>query len=125
MYGWGAANPEAARDVLDWVPAIDKAMITEVQTSLRDDGVMSVFLGPFFGVPYKIYAVEAAGTEIGLAEFLAISVPARLLRFLVLTLVAWVISAALAGRLNSRMRIGLLAGVWGTFYVAYFAIVGL
>ena len=124
MYGWGEANPEAARDILDWVPAIDKAMIAEVQTSLRTDGAMAVFLGPLFGVPYKIYAVEAAGAGIGLAEFLAISVPARLLRFLFLTLVAWAISAALAGRAGSRMRVGLLAGAWGIFYAAYFTIAG-
>lgn len=125
MYGWGAANPEAARDVLDWVPGVDPAMIAEVQTSLAEDGAMAMFLGPLLGIPYKIYAVEAAGAGIGPATFLAVSVAARLLRFLVLTTVAHAISAALSGHAGPRFRTGLLAGVWVVFYTAYFTIVGI
>ena len=125
MYGWGAANPEAAREMLDWVPAIDTATIGQVRTALSNDGVAAVFLGPLLGVPYKIYAVEAAGAGIGLAVFLAVSVPARLLRFLVLTVVAWAISAALAGRTGPRIRTSLLVGVWAAFYIAYFTVFGI
>lgn len=124
MYGWGAANPEAARDVLDWVPGVDPAMIAEVQTSLAEDGVTATFMGPLYGVPYKIYAVEAAGAGIGLAIFLAVSIPARLLRFLVLTLGAWAISAALVRRTGPRFGTGLLAAAWAAFYTAYFVIMG-
>lgn len=125
MYGWGVANPEAARDVLDWVPAIDPAMIAEVRASLYEDGVTATFLGPLYGIPYKIFAVEAAGAGIGLAAFLAISVPARLLRFLLVTVVAWSISAALARHVELRFRTGLLASAWVVFYTAYFTIVGI
>ena len=125
MYGWGAANPEAARDMLDWVPAIDPAMIAKVRIALREDGVTAMFLGPLYGVPYKIYAVEAAGTGISLAAFLAISIPARMLRFLLLTIGSWAISAALSGRTSPRFRTGLLAGVWAVFYAAYFTIMGI
>lgn len=125
MYCWGAANPEAAREMLDWVPAIDAATIGQVRTALNEDGVTAVFLGPLLGVPYKIYAVEAAGAGIGLAAFLAVSIPARLFRFLVLTVVAWAISAALTGRVGPRFRTGLLAGVWATFYTAYYTFFGI
>ena len=124
MYGWGAADPQAARDMLDLVPAIDKAMIGQVRTALHEDGAMAIFLGPLLGIPYKIYAVEAAGAGIGLAVFLAVSVPARLLRFVVLTIVAWAISAALAGRASPRFRSGLLAGIWVAFYIVYFTGLG-
>ena len=124
MYGWGVANPEAARAMLDRVPAIDPAMIAEVRRALGDDGVTATFRGPLYGVPYKIYAVEAAGVGIGLALFLAVSLAARLLRFVLLTLGAWAISAALARHAGPRLRIGLLAGAWAAFYAAYFAIMG-
>lgn len=124
MYGWGAANPEAARDMLDWVPAIDPAMIAKVRTALREDGVTAMFLGPLYGVPYKIYAVEAAGAGIALATFLALSIPARLLRFMLLTVAAWSISAALPRRTAPRARTSLLIVVWAAFYAAYFLITG-
>lgn len=124
MYGWAVADPVVARDVLDWVPAIDTAMIEQVRTALQEDGVMAMFLGPLFGIPYKIYAVEAAAAGIGPATFLAVSVPARLLRFGVLTIVAHAISAGLSGRTGPRLRIALLAGTWVVFYTGYFAVVG-
>jgi len=125
MYGWAAANPEAAREMLDWVPAIDTPTIGQVRTALYEDGAVAVFLGPLLGVPYKIYAVEAAGAGIGLAVFLIVSIPARLIRFLVVTMVAWAISAALAGHTTVRFRTGLLAGVWAAFYIAYFTVFGI
>jgi hypothetical protein len=125
MYGWGAADPATARTVMDWVPAIDAATIGQVRTALYEDGAVAVFLGPLLGVPYKIYAVEAAGAGIGLAVFLAVSIPARLIRFLVVTIVAWAISAALAGHTGPRFRTGLLAGVWVAFYIAYYTFFGI
>ncbi len=125
MYGWGVSNPETARAVLDWVPGINVTMITEVQTALNEGGAMAMFLGPLQGVPYKIYAVEAAGAGVGLATFLAISVPARLLRFLMLTVAVLAISRALSGHVDPRFRTGLLTGAWIVFYAAYFTIVGI
>ena len=125
MYGWGVADPETARDVLDWVPAIDSAMIEAVRTELRETGALAMFLGPLYGVPYKIYAVEAAGAGIGITVFLAVSVSVRLLRFLVLTTGAWAISAALSRHTSPRFRLGLLAGAWVVFYAAYFTIMGI
>ena len=124
MYSWGAANPEAARDMLDRVPAIDPTMIAEVRTALSEDGVTAIFLGPLYGVPYKIYAVEAAGAGIALTSFLAASIPARLLRFVLLTVAAWSISAALSRRTAPRARTALPIAVWAAFYAAYFFITG-
>ncbi|MCK5274325.1 MAG: hypothetical protein KAR37_06745, partial [Alphaproteobacteria bacterium] len=100
------------------------AMIAKVRTALREDGVTAMFLGPLFGVPYKIYAVEAAGAGIALATFLAVSIPARLLRFMLLTVAAWSISAALSRRTAPRARTSLLIVVWAAFYAAYFLITG-
>jgi len=99
-------------------------MITEVRTALREDGVTAMFMGPLYGVPYKIYAVEAAGAGIALASFLAVSILARLLRFVLLTVAAWSISAALSRRTAPRARTGLLIAAWAAFYAAYFLVTG-
>lgn len=125
MYGWSAAYPEAARDMLHWLPGIDPAMTAQVRLALYEGGMMATFLGPLQGVPYKIFAVEAAGAGVGLVAFLAISIPARLLRFLLVTIGAWAISAALARHVGPRFRTGLLAGAWTVFYIGYFTIVGI
>jgi hypothetical protein len=125
MYGWGAADPEAARGMLGWVPAIDATMIARVQADLHAIGVPAIFLGPLLGVPYKIYAVETAAAGVGIATFLAVSIPARLIRFLVVSMVAWAFSAALAGRTTARFRLALLGGVWTAFYIAYITFFGI
>lgn len=124
MYAWGTHDPESARAVLARVPAIDAAMIADVGDRLRKDGLMAIFLGPLFGIPYKIFAVEAAATGVGLAAFLAVSIPARLVRFLLLSGISWAISTALAGCAGLPFRTGLLAGGWIVFYIAYFTVMG-
>jgi membrane protein DedA with SNARE-associated domain len=125
MYGWGAADPATARAALDYVPAIDPAMIGGVRETLQQEGIAAVFLGPLMGVPYKIYAVEAGASGIGLAAFLAVSIPARLMRFLLLALGAWAISSTLSRYMALLSRIALLAGGWMAFYAVYFSIQGL
>lgn len=125
MYGWGAADPATARAALDYVPAVDPAMIGGVRETLSRDGIAAVFMGPLMGVPYKIYAVEAGASGIGLAAFLAVSIPARLMRFLLLALGAWAISSILSRYTGLRGRVALLAGGWTAFYAVYFSIQGL
>lgn len=124
MYAWGHSHPEAAEAVLALVPAIDAAMIGEVRQWLDEDGLIALFLGPAFGIPYKIFAVEAAGNGVGPIAFLAVSIPARLLRFLLLTGIAYGLSTALAGRPSLRFRTGLLGLCWTVFYVGYFTVMG-
>lgn len=125
MYSWGAADPATARAVLNLVPAIDPAMIGEVQAALQQDGVAAIFIGPLAGVPYKIYAVEAGAANLGLISFILVSVPARLTRFLLLTIGAWAISTALSRHAGLRVRMALLAGGWTAFYAIYFAVRGI
>ncbi len=122
MYSWGAFDPATARDVLETIPAIDRDMIDGVRSALRDDGVAAVFFGPLQGVPYKIYAVEGSAAGVGLAAFLAVSVPARLLRFVLLAVVANVVSRWVLGRTGPRLRAGVLLAAWAVFYAIYFSV---
>jgi len=125
MYGWGASDPESARATLNWIPAIDMTSMDQVRAALDEDGASAIMLGPLQGIPYKIYAIEASRAGIGLAIFLAISIPARLLRFLLVTIIAWSISAALTQHAGMRIRTGLLAAAWCAFYATYFTIMGI
>lgn len=120
MYAWGSHNPTAARGALARVPEVSEEMITEVQGQLSSYGVVAMAFGPLRGAPYKIYAVEAGAQRLSLLGFLAISVPARLLRFALLTaLVAWLAHRAASGTsLGTRRVLHVVA--WTVFYAWYF-----
>ncbi|MDH3228846.1 MAG: hypothetical protein OEN55_03530 [Alphaproteobacteria bacterium] len=122
MYSWGAFDPATAREALEMLPAIDRDMIDGVRSALRDDGAVAVFFGPLKGVPYKIYAVEGSAAGVGLAAFLAVSVPARLLRFVLLAVIANVLSRWVLGRTGPWIPTALLLGAWAVFYAVYLSV---
>jgi membrane protein YqaA with SNARE-associated domain len=122
MYAWGAFDPATARGVLEMIPAIDRDMIDGVRSALRDDGVAAVVFGPLKGIPYKIYAVEGPAAGVGLLAFLAVSVPARLLRFALLAALANVVSRWALGRTGPWIPTALLLGGWAVFYAVYLSV---
>ena len=95
-------------------------MIERVQAQLASHGPWSLFIGPLTGTPYKIYALEAAGAGIGLLAFLLISIPARLLRFVLVVFLTAAIARACRGRLGLRTLQVWHAGAWIAFYAGYF-----
>jgi len=122
MYGWGTAYPRAAEAALDAVPAIAWATVDGVRHDLAENGWIALFYGPLTGTPYKIYAVESGRLGKGLLPLLVVSVPARLVRFLLVTLLA--AGAARAPglrRLSPRAQRRLHAAAWTAFYLAYFS----
>ena len=122
MYAWGARDLAAAERALAWVPAISERAIGEVRSEIESRGEWAVFLGPLSGTPYKIYAVEGAPAGLPLGRFLAISVPARLLRFvLVSLLVAGLARGPLRAWPASRQRLAHGAA-WAAFYTLYLAL---
>jgi len=58
----------------------------------------------------------------GLAAFLAVSVPARLGRFVLVTLLAHLALRGLRRRWPGLPPGGLLAGAWLAFYLVYFSV---
>lgn len=120
MYLWGDRNVEQISQVLEHVPAIGKAMLTRVSTDLAQLGSLATFLGPLTGTPYKIYAALSPEAGISLTAFLLISIPARVIRFV---LVAWVtswIAGILLRGWSYRIRLLLLLTLWAAFYLGYF-----
>ncbi len=122
MYGWGERDLGGAERALDRVPAIAAGAIRDVRNEIAGRGALAVFLGPMSGTPYKIYAVESAPEGLPLGRFLAVSVPARLLRFVLVTLLCGGLARGPLRRW-SPARVRLAHGLaWGAFYVVYFAI---
>lgn len=118
----GGNDPESARALFTSLPAIDDGMIANVVQQLEEIGLEALFIGPLTGTPYKIYAVEAANLGYGLGIFLLISLPARLTRFLLVSLVAGGISKLLRRWLNLRHLQMLHALIWVGFYAGYFSV---
>ncbi|MDJ0905103.1 MAG: hypothetical protein QNI96_03695 [Woeseiaceae bacterium] len=104
------------------IPAISPAMIDRVHEQILDLGPWAVFVGPLTGTPYKVYALEAAGAGFGLLPFLLISVPARLLRFVLVVLLTSAIARALRGRASMRTLQVLHLTAWTAFYAWYFTV---
>ena len=122
MFTWGARQKDSAEHFLEYVPAISQQLIEEVNHEVETRGAMATFAGPLTGKPYKVYAVQAGAAGMNLPMFLLISIPARLLRFL---LAAWVSSAIFNGMFQTtgpRKRIFLLFFAWMAFYSWFFSV---
>ena len=94
-------------------------MIAAVQSELNELGLPAIFLGPLRGTPYKIYALEASCLAYPFHLFLLISIPARLVRFLLVTLLVGGLRKAL-GRLSLRGARLIHLSCWTVFYAGYF-----
>jgi membrane protein YqaA with SNARE-associated domain len=122
MYVWGAEDGEGARSFLDRIPAISSGMIVDAGEDLQRKGVAALFEGMVRGTPYKAYAVEAGIQTIGVLSFLAMSVPARLSRFLAIIAITSGVSAVLRRRISPNAAAAVVIGLWVLFYALYFAI---
>ena len=120
----GYLEPQPVREIFGLVPGISEQMIADVGQQLDSRGLIALFIGPLIGTPYKIYALEAAGAGYGLLVFLLVSIPARLMRFLVVTLVAGLASHVLRRIVSTRVLVWLHVFLWLAFYTWYFGVMG-
>lgn len=119
MHGAGILAPEGAKRFLLHLPGIHPWVLDQVGMELQTHGVMAVFLGPLQGIPYKIYAVLSGQEGLRFLPLMLVSMPARLLRFSLLTALA-----AAGGRvlrpLSLRGKLMVHVCLWVGFYVMYF-----
>ncbi len=114
-------DPEETEKILTSIPGISKSMIADVERELDEKGWSALVLGPTRGVPYKIYARTLAHGNAPFGKFMALSIPARMGRFLAVTG-----GVAALGKLADRQGLGsttktsLFLGGWGAFYTWYF-----
>lgn len=120
MYTWGATSPVAAISIVERVPAIDASMVAAVDDAVGEHGAAALFSGVINGRPYKLFAVIAGAQHTGPAAFLLVSVPARLLRFVVLTGATILAARATRRWLSRRQQRAILLAGWACFYIVYF-----
>lgn len=120
MLAWARAAPESAEAALLLVPGISPPLLELVRGQLVADGLPALLGGPVQGVPFKVYVVEAAVLDLSAWTVLAVSVPARLLRFLLVTLLAIGLLRGPFRRLSTRTVRVLHVVLWTAFYVLYF-----
>jgi membrane protein YqaA with SNARE-associated domain len=123
MYQWGRHDPIQVADALARVPAVNEAMIERVGADLDRLGSLATFLGPLTGTPYKIYAALSPEAGVSLLAFLLVSIPARLIRFVLVAWLTALVARTLLRDWSHRARLALLLGLWTTFYAAYFLLV--
>ncbi len=121
MYGWGARDAAAALRLIETLPAIDAAMVVRVEEALRAQGLHAMVLGPLSGTPYKIYAVHAGAAGIDWWLFLLLSVPARIIRFVGVTVVAHYALRVVAHLQPAWNPLLVLVVGWSLFYAGFFA----
>lgn len=122
MFCWGNYNLKGAEGFLTEIPAIDKQLLQKVEGQIENDGVKATFYGPITGRPYKVYSVYAGAKDISFPSFLLVSIPARLLRFILLSWITWWVASKLLNKLQTRKKAFFLTAIWIAFYSWYFAI---
>lgn len=120
MIAWAARDAAAAEAALVALPGISPELLGLVRGQLVDEGLPAILMGPVQGIPYKVYVVEATTLELSTWKLLAVSVPARLIRFLLVTLLAIGLARGPLRRLSTRTLRILHVVLWTVFYVAYF-----
>ncbi|KFE41237.1 hypothetical protein [Staphylococcus agnetis] len=105
------------------VPSVQTYMVDHVITSMNDNPAYALITGPLFGVPYKLFAFIAP-QHLNIITFLLISIPARLVRFIIVTSLAYVLSHYVFKWLQYRYKIMIWLIVWIIVYAIYFGIHG-
>ncbi len=120
MWSWGRADLAGVFAVLERIPAIRPDMLERVQQAMESGGLLPMLIGPLRGTPYKIYAATWGSLDGSLVEMWLVSVPARGIRFVLVTaLAAWAIGKPFANR-SLAFRRSVLIVCWVVFYIAYF-----
>ncbi len=120
MLLWSQYDLMSALAWVEVVPAISSDMTQEVRAQLSRLGLVSLFIGAFSGIPYKIYAVQVVHSELSPWLFLLATIPARLSRFLLVVWLAHQISGWLRQRYTQVVLLRLWMGFWACFYGGYF-----
>lgn len=121
MYWWGWLDFRSAWEAVELVPAVSQEMMSAVSDDLSRQGIFAVLFGPLSGTPYKVYAIQAHQMGLSVTAFLLISIPARLIRFLIVTTIVHMIARRLLVYMPfTRVRI-VFIGAWVAFYVFYFS----
>lgn len=120
-YEWALHDPASLRVALDWLPAISVDLIDRVPRDLTQQGWIAMFIGPFSGVPYKLFAAGSATAGLSLPMLLLLTLPARAVRFVLLAFVVSAVAAPLRRRFNETAIRTVFGVVWSVNYALYWS----
>jgi len=119
LWWWTALDPAGATATIAALPGINQAMIIDAADRVGH-GPLAVLAGSFGGIPFKLFALEAAKRD-WVALFLLAPL-VRVPRFLLAATIAGLVSSGLSRWLSVAQRLVLLAAIWTAFYLFYFAV---
>lgn len=119
LYLFGKNNPTGVVDMLVNVPAVTSAQAESVALEMRERGIGGILLAPLSGTPYKLYAAQAPAAGISLAALMLVSVPARLARFVGVTLLTHFAIRVVNEIWPKLPSLPLLLAGWVVFYLWY------
>jgi membrane protein YqaA with SNARE-associated domain len=119
MYCWALTDPLAATEVVEAVPFIGPALRADAAALTTAHGGIAMMLRSFTGLPYKVFAVQAPATGMGLATFLLWTVPGRGARFLCSALIAAALARLLRGHIAAPWMRAAWLCVWVSIYTGY------
>ncbi len=117
-YAWALYAPASLHVAFDCLPAISPELIDRVPRDLAQQGWVTMFVAPFSGVPYKLFAAGAATAGLPLPMLLLLTIPARATRFVLL---AFAVSAA-APRVRRRFGETAIRTVWSVVWCVNYAL---
>jgi membrane protein YqaA with SNARE-associated domain len=120
MHAAGRREDGRLRALFLRIPGIGPAMLERVARQVAARGFFAVLLGPLYGTPYKLYAAESGRQDMSLAGLLLVTIPARLLRFVAVTLLAAWLAHRVAPALEPGTKYAAWAVAWTAFYAWYF-----
>jgi membrane protein YqaA with SNARE-associated domain len=122
MYAFARNDLPALNLFLDRIPLINAEMVVDIANKMQADGLVTMVNGPFRGVPYKIYAVQAGGQSLPYLGFLFMTILARLERLLPVTLLAGGLGTRFKDFIERRSRlvVGFYVLIWGIIYFLYY-----
>ena len=95
-------------------------MLNSVKNDLNTRGLNAMIFGPISGIPYKIYAVQSGNLKINIIYFILISIPARFIRFLLITIIFHIFARFIFRITKLRITSLIHATIWAAFYIFYF-----
>lgn len=104
------------------LPSISNTMLQNVETSLKEKGIVAMIVGPLRGIPYKAFAIFAPKTGIRFSAFLIASIPARFIRFFLTSVIAWFLANVLFDQMPIWIKYSVWAVIWIIVYIIYFSV---
>jgi membrane protein YqaA with SNARE-associated domain len=121
LFHFAPAHYEQFQSFFVEIPGISTDMLLRVKAQTSVDGLNAVFWGPLQGIPYKLFAVEASAQDLPLSVFVPVSVAARYLRFVTVSIMSGYGVRRLLNGHSSSTKYAALSMCWLVFYACYFS----